>query len=433
MSEFLSLFFPAESAEPVRWFLCSDTNVQPIEHGLCSESEMLLLVQGWREQSVDFLVQVFVPGEWISVWTVSLPKGTHKQMDKILPVLLEEELIDEIENLHFAVLEQNKIQATVAVLQQRRMQQMTQWLNTADIQASILLPDWAALPEGCLSIENHRCRMRRAKWQGFSADSDFACHALTALFSAESPLIEVEDIDAAEIRCTEPKCITVYTYTGDTDTGTEQPSLLRPVHALTALGVKTDWRDFKQLPAPAYGESTLMTGSWRPIQDYRQQWLRWRPVILSVAVVLALLTVERAVAWWVMAQRANEASFAAEQRFRALFPQQTRIVNLRAQLAAALRELEHSASDDELLVFLPAVAQTLESSALSQTVEIVSLRFDQQRQTLRVKLSASDFAVFDELRRHFATRFITEQGALLKENNRVTGELILKGKPQHAP
>ncbi|MGL4927966.1 MAG: type II secretion system protein GspL [Plesiomonas shigelloides] len=432
MSEFLSLFFPTESVQQVRWFLCSDTHEQPIEHGLCFESEMLPLMQRWREQSVDFPVQVFVPGEWVSVWTVPLPKGAHKQMDKILPVLLEEELTNEIENLHFAVLEQNKMQATVAVIQQQRMQQITQWLNTADIQASILLPDWAALPEGCLSLEDHRCRMRRAKWQGFSSDPDFACHALTALFSAEQPLTESEDIDAAEIRSTELECITVYTHTGDTDMGVKQNGLLCTIHELTALGVKTDWRDFKQLPVPADGESTLMTGAWRPRQDYRQQWLHWRPVIFSVTVVLALLTVERAVAWWSMAQRANEASFAVEQRFRALFPQQTRIVNLRAQLAAALRELEHSASDDELLVLLPAVAQTLESAALPQPVAIVSLRFDQPRQELRVKLSAPDFAVFDALRRHFATRFITEQGALLKENDRVTGELTLKGKPLHA-
>ena len=49
------------------------------------------------------LFRSYIPGEWISVWQVELPDVARKQIPTILPALLEEELNQDIDELHFAL------------------------------------------------------------------------------------------------------------------------------------------------------------------------------------------------------------------------------------------------------------------------------------------------------------------------------------------
>lgn len=69
-----------------------------VEHGIWPDVADERLQQ-WLQTDA---IRLSVPGEWISVWQVELPDVPHKQIPTILPALLEEELNQDIDELHFA-------------------------------------------------------------------------------------------------------------------------------------------------------------------------------------------------------------------------------------------------------------------------------------------------------------------------------------------
>ncbi|MGL5419575.1 MAG: type II secretion system protein GspL [Plesiomonas shigelloides] len=423
MSELLSLLLPVSAEQPIRWQCVAlespsgalaQTPSQQGQFGHAELESVAALV------TPNTTVQLLIPGEWVSIWSVTLPKGAQRQADKVLPALLEEELTQDIELLHCSLLQLQGDKASVAVIEHRRMQQIVDWLAKANITSARVLPDWAALPENSLLIAADRVLCHQQGWHGFSAEMALASILLQAnsnhdeMARSESPAPEWQVFSAQPL--------------------TDYPALLTALAGdANALMVKDINTLVLTTPSAAIASNaTLLTGRWRLRTDVRRQWRRWRPLAFTAALLLSLLTVERAVALWSVAQQSAQARQAAEQQFRQLFPEQKRIVNLRAQLNAALRETQSASSTQELLVLLPTIAQALDSAALATPVSVLNLRFDQPRQEVRLKLRAGSFSDFDTLRRQLATHFSVELSPLAQESsvNRssgVSGEFILRG------
>ena len=96
MSSMLEIFFPLCASDTVRW----QRRTPDVEHGIWPDvaDEQL---QQWLQTDA---IRLYIPGEWISVWQVELPDVPRKQIPTILPALLEEELNQDIDELHFAPL-----------------------------------------------------------------------------------------------------------------------------------------------------------------------------------------------------------------------------------------------------------------------------------------------------------------------------------------
>ncbi|MCE5164383.1 type II secretion system protein GspL [Plesiomonas sp. PI-19] len=432
MSELLSLLLPVSAEQPIRWQCVAlespsgalaQTPNQQGQFGHAELESVAALV------TPNTTVQLLIPGEWVSIWSVTLPKGAQRQADKVLPALLEEELTQDIELLHCSLLQLQGDKASVAVIEHRRMQQIVDWLAKANITSARVLPDWAALPENSLLIAADRVLCHQQGWHGFSTDMALA----SVLLQADSNHDEMArgESRAPEWQVFSAQPLTDYPALLTALTGDE---LARDAHTLTVKDINT--LVLTTSSAAIASNATLLTGRWRLRTDVRRQWRRWRPLAFTAALLLSLLTVERAVALWSVAQQSAQARQAAEQQFRQLFPEQKRIVNLRAQLNAALRETQSASSTQELLVLLPTIAQALDSAALATPVSVLNLRFDQPRQEVRLKLRAGSFSDFDTLRRQLATHFSVELSPLAQESsvNRssgvsggVSGEFILRG------
>lgn len=88
-----------------------------------------------------------VDADWVSVHTVDIPAKAKKQMASAVPYALEEHLVDDIDDLHFSIL--NWVageSATVAVVSKEKMQQIVTDIRTANIELDQLLPETLVLP-----------------------------------------------------------------------------------------------------------------------------------------------------------------------------------------------------------------------------------------------------------------------------------------------
>ena len=161
MSFMLEIFFPLCAADPIRW----QRHTPDVEHGIWPDVADECLQQ-WLQTDA---IRLYIPGEWISVWQVELPDVARKQIPTILPALLEEELNQDIDELHFAPLKIDQQLATVAVIHQQHMRNIAQWLQANGITRATVAPDWMSIPCGFMAGDAQRVICRIDECRGWSA------------------------------------------------------------------------------------------------------------------------------------------------------------------------------------------------------------------------------------------------------------------------
>ncbi|EJV7388721.1 type II secretion system protein GspL, partial [Escherichia coli] len=322
----------------------------------------------------------------------------RKQIPTILPALLEEELNQDIDELHFAPLNIDQQLATVAVIHQQHMRNIAQWLQENGITRATVAPDWMSIPCGFMACDAQRVICRIDECRGWSAGRALAPVMLRAQINEqESPLtLTVGGIEPEELS--------------------------------TWAGANAERLTVAVLPAiTTYGEpeGNLLIGPWLPRVSYRKQWARWRGMILPVLLLLVALAVERGVTLWSASGQVAQSRAQVEKQFLTLFPEQKRIVSLRSQVSMALKKYRPQVDDTDLLEELSAIASTLKSASLSD-IEIRGFTFDQKRQILHLQLRAANFASFDKLRTILAADYSVQQDALQKEGDAISGGVTLR-------
>ncbi|QMA58855.1 type II secretion system protein GspL [Escherichia fergusonii] len=181
---------PRSPAAPSRFLrqsdsICWQRRSADVEHGIWPDiaDEQL---QQWLQTDT---IRLYIPGEWISIWQVELPDVPRKQIPTILPALLEEELNQDIDELHFAPLKIDQQLATVAVIHQQHMRNIAQWLQANGITRATVAPDWMSIPCGSMAGDAQRVICRIDECRGWSAGWALAPFMFrTQLNEQESPL-----------------------------------------------------------------------------------------------------------------------------------------------------------------------------------------------------------------------------------------------------
>lgn len=392
MSAVLEIFFPLCASDPIRW----QRHTPDTEYGVWPAVSDACLQQ-WLQTDV---IRLYIPGEWISIWQVELPDIPRRQVQNILPALLEEDLNQDIDELHFASLKSEDHQATVAVIHRQHMKNIADWLQANGITRAIVVPDWMSIPSGHMAGDAERVICRLDECRGWSAGRALAPEMFRAQRRGQDQPLSLTVVGVALEE--------VSAWGGEDTAGV----------TITAGPARCERGE---------PEWNLLTGPWQPRISYLKQWARWRGMALPVLLILVMLAVERSVALWCVSEQVAQSRVQTEKQFLTLFPEQKRIVNLRSQVAMALKKNRSQTDDADLLGQLPAIASALKSASLSD-IEICGFIFERKRQTLHLQLRAANFTHFDTLRTALATDFVVQQDALQKEGNAISGRVTLQRK-----
>lgn len=124
---------------PFQWVRFDGGNVD-------SFGEVTSLAEMPLNEDIECCVGV-VDAEWVSIHTVEIPAKTKKQMISAVPYALEENLVDDIDDLHFTILDwESGKSATVAVVTKEKMRQIISDIKAASIDLDQLLPETLVLP-----------------------------------------------------------------------------------------------------------------------------------------------------------------------------------------------------------------------------------------------------------------------------------------------
>ncbi len=176
-----------------------------------SEGEDALSVV--TEHAAHCRVIVIVPSEQVLITHVKTQARKAQQLAKAVPYALEEDLAEDIEQLHFA-LGPRLIgdEYAITVVAHAQMQAWMELLKSASISPRMMIPDIFAIPyiEGAWSLllESHRAVLRTEPYQGTAIEPDNVLAILNAISNQvaehpESLAVYRCDKDATTVRLSE--------------------------------------------------------------------------------------------------------------------------------------------------------------------------------------------------------------------------------------
>ncbi|WP_339021863.1 GspL family type II secretion system protein ExeL [Aeromonas salmonicida] len=392
MSESLVIRLGTNAQQPVEWLVWSAKEEEIIASGTLASAHALGEL---RERAGGRPVVTLVPGSDLIFRRVSLPGKYSRQAAAALPYLLEEQIASDVDELHLVVLGHEGHDVDLMAVDKEKMQTWLGWLEAAGLKSQQLLPDVLALPQaadGWSALQlGKEWLLRQGPCQGIVADEPL----LAMLLAVEAEPVTIHSHTPV------PPILTANWQAADP----ELPMLLLAKGALNC-------------------QANLLQGPYRPQTEYSRYWLQWRKVAVVAGLLLLVALTQRGVHLYQLAEQDKALKAEIRQVYTRIFPGETRIVNVRSQMAQHLKLLGQTPQDGVLLLLTELAPTFAEVPGLKPQV----LRFDAARGELRLQVTAPGFTEIERFRELAGKRFEVQQGEVRSTEGKVEGALVLKGK-----
>ncbi|RXS42409.1 type II secretion system protein GspL [Idiomarina sp. 29L] len=398
MQETLIIRLPAfGTSESIPWLLWHSQQQELIASG---ELESTAELSQLADKAARSEVIIAIPGQDVFLTQVTLPAGSKKHLDKVIPYALEEELAADIDTLHFAWPETKASTVPVAVVEKAHMQQWLGVLSESGIESNRWLPDTFLLPthdNEWHAIElGHSVLVRTSTWQGFAVEQ--------AAFSELAPILSSE-YDS-------PEKIVHY---GPLD-WPQPPTVLESADIEVPMTIAV-------AALQSNAEINLRQGAFRAKKQRQSSSLPWKPLAIAASVLFVLAVALNGIKYWQLEQQRASLQAKSEQLYRDAFPNETRIVNLRAQLQQKIDRAGGSGgSDRSVLAALDSLQPAFQAEP---SVKLELLRF--QNNELRLQATADSFSQLEAFQRAAQNNGVAiEAGSMNNRGDQVSGALTIE-------
>lgn len=294
---------------------------------------------------------------------VSLSRKQARHLERVLPFLLEENLLDSPDNLWFV---------------SRKSQVPDEYLVTA-ISQDLIAGLVALAREAGIALASLQVDVERLG----------AVTPLRAEFDSGQQLLVTERDDALLV--------------GPDQVDALLPMFGKPLEDATIIS--GDRAFFDQLRANQGQELLVRQFAPKKMSGNASALRLWRPLLAVAAAVLVLTVIGLRVQQWQYQQAADKALADAKQRYEQLFPGDKASSALKLQFKARLARLSAGGQGDGTPSFFPLLDPV--ATVLQQIkVEPKRIQYDQRQSTLLLDVGAKDYAQLEALK-----KALTEQGA----------------------
>ena len=397
MNEYLILRLASQSEQPMPWLVWSRQEAEVIASGEIASADRLHELQS-RAAGRELIA--LVPSVDCAIRQMPLPRKNRRQALAALPYMLEDELAEDVEDIHWSCYLQGPETADVAYLSQSKMESWLTWLAEAGLSVSKFVPEALALPvpteeQWQLAQLHGNWLIRQSQHQAFALDGD----ANLQLW------LQGQDFEEIELL-----------------THTPWPEALAMVPAQVELA---------ELPLAALIQGAIDSPCNLRVGEYKDQsskpvqpWQPWLRVaaLAGVALLLYVLSVGLQLAELKTQEQSLKDDIVAT--YKLAFPNAKSSKNLKAVMRQELKKIgESSTGEGGLLTFLHEFAPAYQSV---KGIQIESLRFDNKRGELRIQASASGFQSFEQLKGAIQSGYSAELGALNSNDGQVNGTIIMR-------
>ncbi|PML44478.1 type II secretion system protein GspL [Vibrio lentus] len=406
MSEFLTVRLSSEPQSPVQWLVWSTSQQEVIASGELPSWEQLDELTPYAEKRSCIAL---LPGNECLIKRVEIPKGAARQFDSMLPFLLEDEVAQDIEDLHLTILDKDASHATVCGVDREWLKHALELFREANIIFRKVLPDTLAVPfeeQGisALQIDQHWL-LRQGHYQAVSISE-----AWLPMFLQSDWVVAGEEEQAT----------TIFSYTAMPSDDVQQQSGVewqaKPAELVMSL-----------LSQQAITSSVnLLTGTFKTKSSFSKYWRVWQKVAIAACLLVAVIVTQQVLKVQQYEAQAEAYRAESERIFRAVLPGKQRIPTisyLKRQMNDEAKKYGGSGEGESLLGWLALLPETL---GQVKSIEVESIRYDGNRSEVRLQAKSSDFQHFETARVKLEEKFVVEQGPLNRNGDAVFGSFTLK-------
>lgn len=341
----------------------------------------------------DKEVIVVVPAQDVLLTRATLPKMSRSRLAQALPYALEEQLIADVDSLHFAA---GDLQADgslpVAVIAHEKMQLWLATLQAWGLQPDSLLPMMLALPleENNLHVViSELVVMRTGECQGFACDVgnfnallDMALAAMpkqpTLIYIHNASHQALPPLSDLVVECREEKI--------------EMGELIADLSSQAA----------KACPI------NLLQGRYASKKSrFPQMKKMWKWAACLGAAWVVLLFLYPAISYFILAKRVNGIEDQMAVIYKRNFPQANSMVAPKLRMEEKWRKVSAQIGENRLLLLIANVGKGMQATP---NIKLNRLDFQNNQLTLELSAASSDqFTAFAD--------YLTQQGLSVKQQN----------------
>jgi len=399
---------PAEGIEPVAYWLTMQ------DGQIASEIKQGDLAAATADIGADNVI-AYIPGIDILLTRVNLPAGRKSQLRNALPFALEENLIDDVEDLHCALgpqLENGKYVA--AVTRQDNIGYWHQLLLASGLHIQALLPDFLLLPRAAqswsIACEGNTAYVRTSNAEGFVCQ----INVLPLLLQKELDA----DLDHLPERIEFHGCLP-FDEAIMGETITSQCQLVQ--HPATGSG---NLIELLANTPPATASLNLLQGDYAPSSRILQRLRPWYTSAALAGILILVGFVGSVIEYVSLQQQSAELEQQITQVFQQTFPDVKRIVNPASQMrnrVAELRGKDRGSGPD----FSQMLAKVAPVVANTKGVNAQHLRY--QLGQMEILLETPDLQSLEDLKNRLAAAvpWEVELKSANSIENKVQGRILI--------
>ena len=369
------------------------------------------------EYSKGRKVTVLVDSADVRLYRHHMPTKPSRQILKALPYMLEDELAEDVEKLHFATgesgfdKEQESYWIDLAIVNKELVNKWLGVLANADIQCKTMVPEILCLPliesADYAAIQlGDNWLVRESSWQGISLDpSWFEMYWQNVLANTEQESVKIAMLspfsDAVQSQLIESDKVEFVQ--------------VEPEMAMMALAKGAEVAGWN-----------LLQGDLAPKKAVSANWLIWRPVLVLATIALLVNFFGAFVSWQGNQSQLDEAKQELANAYKKAFPKEKFRANIvRRTLKRKVAEATGSGSGEAS--FISYMQQLTPVFAKHKKTKVDSIRFDGNRQELRLAITSPSFQNFEQFKVAVEGLGLeVKQGAVNNEGSSVTGSLSIK-------
>lgn len=390
-AEWLLVRLPADPAQPPSWVLADATGALLAEPFDPASGAADMATTGAPDPAAQLArlatgrqVALLVPAGEVTLFSVSLPAGNEARLQQLAPFALEEQVADDLDQLHFAVGARDAGSGQVPVAVASR-EQMRAWLARA---AALALEPRALFAESDLAplLPGHVTLLLA---DGQLLLRDDAARPVT--FPADDPALALTTLLGPE---RDPASVHLAVYATPENWPHHQQAIEALRDQVASLNVQLAAGGVPGLLAQGLASSAplnLLQGEFKPETRTGNAWRRWRT---AAALLAGLVLLHAAGTLWQVRQERQATAVLDEsinRAYAAIFPGQRPGPQPRRALEARMQAVAGGGSPrGELMPLLAALA------AARQNVPVAELDALSYRPgALQLKLSAPDAATLE--------------------------------------
>jgi general secretion pathway protein L len=376
--------------------------------------------EGSPEEAADLLkgqrLHVIVPTEKLLLTQVEIPTKNTQRLLQAVPYTLENDLTEEVDQLHFALGNRNPNQSTpVAVINEKSLLGWLDNIVSMGTQPLGFFPDTLCLPlipsHWSIYLEPERALVRTGQSAGFSTEPE-NLQTLLEIALSEAP--------------TPPEQMDIWVASNF-----DQPSAL--LLELEVLGIRletvSDQAELTGLLADnldAKQTLNLLQGKYKQVDRTTIQWRRWLPAIVVLGLLLVSNLALTLVEYMQYSGENQRLKAEIQQVFREALPETKRLVDPKVQMQQALRAL-NAAPQSGRHNFLKLLSGGAPAIMQSPGGEIENLSFRDGQ--LDIKLTINELQSLEKIKAAIeAKQFSVEIRSANATGKQVSAHLRISGE-----